>query len=304
MSQWTLDQHDLSDKIAIVTGANSGIGLETARALAERGAHVVLACRNPSKAAAAQADIEAGALQGGVECMPLDLSSLDSVAAFADAFRARFERLDLLINNAGVMAPPKTLSADGFELQFATNHLGHFALTGRLLDRLLATPGARIVNVSSLAHRFGRMDLDDLAAEQGYSKWGAYGRSKLANLLFTFELQRRLAAMNAPVQVMAAHPGWTATNLQDGIFGAGFFNAIFAQTPARGALPTLRAALDPEAAPASYYGPKGVFEVRGDAAPAKIAKRAQDGSAAAALWQRSVELTGVPFAPLSAQAAA
>lgn len=299
MSKWSPEGHDLSGKLAVVTGANSGLGLETARTLAQLGAHVIMACRNAEKAATAQAEIQSSAPDATVEVMALDLSSQASVAAFAEAFNATHSRLDLLINNAGVMVPPKTITEDGFELQFATNHLGHFALTGRLLKPLLAADAARVVNVASLAHRFGKIDFDNLACEKGYSKWAMYGQSKLANLLFTQALNTRLATKGASLKTTAAHPGYSATNLQRGMFGGGVANALFAQNMKRGAEPTLRAALDPSAEGAAYFGPSGLFEIRGSAVPAKKSARAQDAELAEALWARSVEITGVDFAALN-----
>lgn len=293
----TADQNDLSGRIAVVTGANSGLGLETARALAARGAHVVMACRNPQKAADAVAEIAANA-PGGVEAMPLDLASLKSVEAFAAAFRDRFAALDLLINNAGVMVPPFGLTAEGFELQFGTNHLGHFALTARLCDRLLAAPRGRVVNVASLAHRAGRIDFDTLdtpPTARTYRATAAYGQSKLANLLFTLELQRRFTAAGVAATAAAAHPGWSSTNLQANLRIAELLNPLFAQSPAQGALPTLYAALM-DAAAGGYFGPDGFMEMRGKGvAPAARTARAQDVSAAERLWTHSERLTGVHF---------
>ncbi|MEZ4454698.1 MAG: oxidoreductase [Nannocystaceae bacterium] len=302
---WT--QHDIPDqtgKVALVTGANSGIGLETARELARRGAHVILACRSRDRAEAALQDLEASLPGATFEFMALDLADLDQVRAFAEAFRARFDRLDLLINNAGVMVPPASTTKQGYELQLGVNHLGHFALTGLLLDRLLATPGARVVNVSSMAHRSGKMDFDDLDFRgRGYRPWQAYGQSKLANLLFTFELARRLEAAGAGLIVAAAHPGWTATNLQQ---NAGFvqrLNPIFAMPPLGGALPTLRAATDPSVRPGDYFGPKGLFQTRG--APVRVGtnRAAKSLGDAARLWEVSEERTGVRF-PISTVASA
>ena len=307
MSRWTFDSiPDQTDRIAIVTGANSGIGFETARALAAKGAHVVLACRNQEKGRDALARIEADQPAGSLELMLLDLSDLDSVAAFAEGFAARHQRLDLLINNAGVMVPPESATKQGFELQFGTNHLGHFALTGHLLPLLTATAGSRVVMVSSTAHYFGKIDFDDLDFQQrGYKPWAAYGQSKLANLLFAFELQRRLEEAGADTLVTAAHPGWTATNLQKhgsaGLIST--FNPFVAMEPPEGALPTLRAATDPEAAAGAYYGPRGLFELRGAPKPnAKLTKRARDMETAARLWDVSVERTGVRFELPQAQA--
>ncbi|MEX1311199.1 MAG: oxidoreductase, partial [Candidatus Sulfomarinibacteraceae bacterium] len=264
MTKWTHDRiPDQTGRVAVVTGANTGIGFETAAALAAKNASVVLACRDRQKADDAIRRIRARTPSARLELIELDLASLASVNRFADAFRADHDRLDLLINNAGVMIPPFALTEDGFELQFGCNHLGHFALTGRLVDLLGATPGARVVNVASLAHRYGAMDFDNLNAEKGYDKMKAYGRSKLANLLFTFELQRRLERAGSGLMATAAHPGWTGTDLQRHSAFIMLANRFFAQTPSTGALPTLRAATDPEAAGGDYYGPRGFYEMRG-----------------------------------------
>jgi len=283
-------------RVAIVTGANSGIGFETAKALAEKGATVVMACRNRAKGQAAVDAIRLEKPLGRVEVMDLDLSSLASVHAFAQEFRNAFVRLDLLINNAGVMALPKRLeTADGFEMQFGTNHLGHFALTGLLLDLLTQTPGSRVVNVSSGAHRAGRMAWDDIQSQRSYSPFVAYSQSKLSNLLFTNELQRRLQKAGGQVTVTAAHPGWTATNLQTHSGVAGFLNPFFGQKPPMGALPTLYAATAPDVVPGGYYGPDGLFEMRGYPKPVDTNAAAQDRNAATRLWDISEELTGVAF---------
>ncbi|HRI51630.1 MAG TPA: oxidoreductase, partial [Pseudomonadota bacterium] len=262
MSAWNFDSiPDQSGRIAIVTGANTGIGYETARALARKGAWVILACRDLAKASAAAARIQAEQPSGNVQAQPLDLSDLESVARFAERFAAEHDRLDLLINNAGVMVPPKSQTKQGFELQLGTNHLGHFALTAHLLPLLRRTPGARVVVVSSGAHHMGHIDFADLNFEgRGYSPWRAYAQSKLANLLFALELQRRLRAAGAAVLVTAAHPGWTATDLQRTAGAARFFNPYFAMKPADGALPTLRAATDPAASAGEYFGPSRLFE--------------------------------------------
>lgn len=209
--KWTAsDMPDQSGRVAVVTGANTGIGLPTAAELARHGARVVMACRNPEKARAAADGIVAEGVAGSVDVLQLDLADLASVRSFSDAFRTRFDRLDLLINNAGVMWPPLSRTADGFELQFGTNHLGHFALTARLLDRLRETVGARVITVASLSHRFGAIDFDDLQWQsRPYRPNRAYGQSKLANLLFTYELQRRIERAGAPMLAAASHPGFT-----------------------------------------------------------------------------------------------
>jgi NAD(P)-dependent dehydrogenase (short-subunit alcohol dehydrogenase family) len=285
-----------------VTGANSGIGLIAARELARAGAHVILACRDVAKGDAAARDI-GGAVSGAdVEVGELDLASLASVRAFAEGFRAKGTGLDLLINNAGVMAPPRRETADGFELQFGTNHLGHFALTGILLDTMAGRDDARVVTVSSGAHRMGRIHFDDLQGERSYRRWGWYGQSKLANLLFTFELDRRLRAAGSTVRAVAAHPGYSATHLQSAAAPPfdrtvmSFTNRLFAQSAEMGALPTLYAATFPGLEGASYVGPDGFMEQRGYPRLVGTTEAARDEAAAARLWQVSEELTGVTFA--------
>ena len=294
---WT--QHDIpsqSGRLAIITGANSGIGLETARELARQGAKVVLACRSEARATTAIQDILAELPQARLEFMRLDLADLEQVREFAAAVHERFDHLDLLINNAGVMVPPAGKTTQGYELQFGINHLGHFALTGQLLDLLMATPGARIVNVSSLAHRQGKMDFDDLDFEaRGYKPAAAYGQSKLANLLFTFELTRRLEQRGAKVIVAAAHPGWTQTNLQKHARWLRWFNPLMGMQPIGGALPTLRAATAPGVESGDYYGPKGFYEMRGAPKKAGINKAAKNEADATRLWNVSEERTGVRY---------
>jgi len=297
MKAWTFDDiPDQTGRTAIVTGANTGIGLETARMLAARGAKVIMACRSLDKGEAARTRILADQPHASVTVAALDLSDLDSVAAFTKAFAAGHDRLDLLINNAGVMVPPLGRTKQGFELQFGTNHLGHFALTAQLLPLLERTPGARIVVVSSTAQTFGRIDFDDLNWEhRAYSPMKAYGQSKLANMMFALELQRRLAASGSSLTVTAAHPGWTATDLQRTAGVARFFNPLFAMKPADGALPTLRAATDPAATHGSYWGPAGLLGLSGPPAPAKGTKRAYDEAVAARLFDVSEQLSGVSF---------
>src|SRR5258708_5786498 len=253
--QWTENNiPDQIGRVAIVTGANSGIGWETARALAQKGATVIMACRSQSKANPAADQIKALNPSGQVVVMSLDLGDLDSVRGFAAAFRKQYDRLDLLINNAGVMVPPYGKTKQGHEQQFGINHLGHFALTGLLLDMLNSTHGARIVTVSSTSHQFGIINFDDLNWERHYPPQRAYGQSKLANLLFTYELQRRLAAAGQSTLAVAAHPGWTATNLQQHASIIQRLNPIFAQTTDMGALPTLYAATAPDVQGGAYYG--------------------------------------------------
>jgi NAD(P)-dependent dehydrogenase (short-subunit alcohol dehydrogenase family) len=304
MTKWTLDNMpDQTGRIAIVTGANTGIGFETAAALAAKNATVVMACRSRQKAEDAMARIRERTPNAKLELIELDLASLASVERFVEAFREQHDRLDLLINNAGVMVPPLGHTENGFELQFGCNHLGHFALTGRLLDLLEATDGARVVNVSSMAHRQGKMDFDNLNAEKGYRAMPAYGQSKLANLLFTFELQRRLDAKGSLVKATASHPGWTGTDLQrhSGLFR--FLNTFFAQTPPMGALPTLRAATDPNAEGGDYFGPKGFYEMRGYPKKVGTTPAARNELDARRLWEVSENLTGVSYDSLKPTAA-
>jgi len=304
MSGWTADQiADQTGRTAVVTGANSGLGLVTARELARSGATVVLACRNLEKGEQALAEVRAvarPAAQPRLEA--LDLSALSSVADFAARLSEQQTSLDLLVNNAGVMAPPRRLTADGFESQFGTNHLGHFALTGRLLELLEGAPAPRVVTLSSLAHRMGTLKFADLQREHGYNNWMAYGQSKLANLMFAIELGRRAAAAGSPLESMAAHPGYSATNLQTagpsrfyekwfGVVG----NLLFAQSAERGALPTLYAATVPDLPSGTFVGPDGIGESRGDPRIVSGAGKAYDETAATRLWEVSVQLTGVSF---------
>jgi NAD(P)-dependent dehydrogenase (short-subunit alcohol dehydrogenase family) len=286
---------DQSGRVAIVTGANSGIGFETARVLAAKGATVVMACRNLDKANPKADEIRAANPGAKVEVMQLDLSDLDSVKRFASELRAKYTRLDLLINNAGIMVPPYGRTAQGFETQFGVNHLGHFALTGALIDLITSTPGSRIVTVSSIAHLFGKIDFSDLNWENGYKAQAAYGQSKLANLLFTYELQRRLAAAGKDTLAVAAHPGWTETNLQEHAKGVKFLNRFLAQDPPMGALPTLYAATAPGVNGAEYFGPSGFLEMNGPPKKVKSNRRSHDRNVAERLWNISEDLTGVEF---------
>ena len=293
---WTAEQlSDQTGRVAIVTGANSGIGFETARVLAEKGATVVMACRNLVKTNPKADEIRGAHPEATVEVMELDLSDLESVRRFADAFRAKQSRLDLLINNAGIMVPPYGTTAQGFETQFGVNHLGHFALTGSLLDLIIQTPGSRIVTVSSVAHQFGKIQFSDLNWAKGYKAQSAYGQSKLANLLFTYELQRRLAAAGKDTLAVAAHPGWTETNLQEHAKGVKFLNRFFGQEPLMGALPTLYAATESDVNGAEYYGPSGFMEMNGPPKRVKSNRRSRDQNVAERLWSVSEELTGVRF---------
>ena len=303
--RWTEAQiPDQQGRKAIITGANTGIGFETARILATKNASVTLACRSQEKGEAAVDRIQAVHPQAQVSFSPLDLSDLESVQQFAERFRAANDRLDLLINNAGVMVPPESRTTQGHELQFGVNHLGHFALTGRLLPLLLDTPDSRVVNVSSVAHKAGRIEFDDLDFhKRGYKSWQAYGQSKLANLLFTQELAKRVAACGANTVVSAAHPGWTETDLQRTAFMARLMSPLLGMSPAQGCLPTLRAATDPEVTQNDYYGPHGIAEMKGY--PVKVSRTgaAKDAQVAARLWDVSEEMTGVRY-DFPAQAAA
>ncbi|MGO4612716.1 SDR family NAD(P)-dependent oxidoreductase [Nocardia sp. 2YAB30] len=298
MTNWTTtDIPDQTGRTAVVTGANSGLGFETAAALAAKGAHVVLAVRNLDKGKAAVDRILAETPHASVELQQLDLGSLDGVRAAAAELKAAHPRIDLLINNAGVMYPPKQATADGFELQFGTNHLGHFALTGLLLDALLPVPGSRVVTVSSIGHRIrAAIHFDDLNFDHGYSALAAYGQSKLANLLFTYELQRRLAAADQATIAVAAHPGGANTDLMrhlPAVFGPAI--GLLTQSPTMGALPTLRAATDPGVTGGQYYGPDGLGSMRGHPKLVSSSKQSHDPDLARRLWQVSEDLTGVSY---------
>ena len=294
--RWT-DEHvpDQSGRVAVVTGATSGLGYETARVLAQRGATVVLAVRDVERGKQV-----ASRIGGDVSVQALDLTSLASVRTAAADLRAAHPRLDLLINNAGVMYTPRQTTADGFELHLGTNHLGHFALTGLLLDRLLPVPGSRVVTVASTAHRL-RADIhfDDLQWERSYNRVGAYGQSKLANLMFTYALQRRLASRGTTVAV-AAHPGVSRTDLLRAAPAAmqlivGRIAAPFFQSAAMGALPTLRAATDPDVEGGQYYGPDGRREISGHPTLVASSPQSHDEAVQERLWTVSEELTGVTF---------
>jgi NAD(P)-dependent dehydrogenase (short-subunit alcohol dehydrogenase family) len=304
--KWTTAQiPDQGGRSVVVTGANSGLGLVSARELARRGATVVLACRNQEKGLRAQREIEAGAPQGRVELAELDLGSLASVRAFADGFLASHDGLDLLLNNAGVMAPPRSETADGFELQLGTNMLGHFALTARLLGAMAGRADARVVTLSSNAHKMGRIDFADLQSERRYRRWAVYGQSKLADLMFALELDRRLRASGSSVKSVAAHPGYAATNLQTAapplldrlVMRA--TNLVLAQSADMGALPPLYAATAPGVEGGSYIGPDGVGEFRGHPRIVSPNRAARDEEVAARLWSIAEELTGEPMLALS-----
>jgi NAD(P)-dependent dehydrogenase (short-subunit alcohol dehydrogenase family) len=299
--KWTTDDiADLTGRRAVVTGANTGLGLETARELAAKGATVVLAVRSLDKGETARADITSGHPEADVSVQALDLASLASIRAASDALHERFDTIDLLVNNAGVMFTPKSTTEDGFELQLGVNHLGHFALTGLLLDLMLSVDGSRIVTVSSGAHKFkSSIDLADLAGTEGYNRTAAYGRSKLANLLFTYELQRRLVAADARTSALAAHPGGSNTELARNapalMRTVGIVFRPFMQSAAMGALPTLRAATDPAAVGGQYYGPAGIGELRGHPILVESTDRSHDEELQRGLWDASETLTGVTF---------
>jgi NAD(P)-dependent dehydrogenase (short-subunit alcohol dehydrogenase family) len=300
---WTAaDMPDLAGKTAVVTGGNSGIGHEAARELARRRAHVILACRDLARANEAIAQIHALLPSVSLEAMQLDLASLASVHRFAEGFTARSIPLDLLINNAGVMAPGRRReTADGFELQIGTNHLGHFALTLLLLPRMEGRKGARVVTVSSTAHKIGRIRFDDLQSERSYGRWRCYCQSKLANVLFARELDRRLRERGSVIASVAAHPGYAATNLQTAAppaFDRAVFalsNRLLAQSAEMGALPQLYAATRPHVEGGLFIGPDGFEEQRGYPKVTQPVKRGRDPGTAARLWTVSEELTEVAF---------
>lgn len=287
---------DQSGRTIVITGANTGIGYEAARVLAGQGARVLLGCRSAEKASAARDRICALHPKAEVKLLSLDLGSLQSVRDAA-AEAAQEERLDLLINNAGIMIPPREETADGFESQFGVNHLGHFALTGLLLPKLQATPGSRVVTVSSTAHKVGKIDFEDVHATQSYSRQGRYSMSKLANLLFTHELQRRLDFAGTETLAVACHPGVSDTELSryfpGWLVALGPLLRMFSQPPPMGALPTLRAATDPKVAGGEYYGPSRRFETVGPPIRVRPAEGSRDSQVARRLWDLSIELTGV-----------
>jgi NAD(P)-dependent dehydrogenase (short-subunit alcohol dehydrogenase family) len=293
------DIPDQSGRTAIVTGANSGLGLVTARELARAGASVVMACRNLDKGHAAVDEVRAAVPDAQVQLDELDLASLASVRAFTDRFKPTRDGLDLLINNAGVMGTPRRRTADGFELQFGTNHLGHFALTTALLETMEGREDARVVTLSSTAHKMGRINFDNLNGDRRYFRWNAYGQSKLANLLFALELDRRLRAAGSTVKSLAAHPGYAATNLQSA--GPPMFdrlvmvasNALIAQSDEMGALPILYAATQPGLEGGTYVGPDGFQEQRGYPKIVQPSGRARDPETARRLWEVSERMTAV-----------
>ena len=293
---------DQSGRVVIITGANSGLGLAAAHRLASKGATVVLGCRSVPNAEKARAAILAVTPRANVEVGSVDVASLRSVRDFAETIRRRFSALDVLINNAGIMATPRAVSSDGFEMQFATNHLGHFALTGLLLPLMREQKSSRVVAVASIAARSGRIDFDDPMGERRYDAWQAYNQSKLANLMFALELQRRLAKTGSATVAVAAHPGASTTNLfatPGGFFAKRVMSPLMSrflfQSAERGALPILLAAASPAAQPGGYYGPSGFKEMKGDPGPAVIPRQALDEAVASRLWRLSEQLTGVSY---------
>jgi NAD(P)-dependent dehydrogenase (short-subunit alcohol dehydrogenase family) len=302
MAKWTTaDIPDQTGRVAVVTGSNTGLGFETAAALADKGAHVVLAVRNLDKGKDAELLIRKRSPNADVALQELDLSSLESTRAAAEQLRADHDRIDLLINNAGVMYTPKQTTKDGFEMQFGTNHLGHFAFTGLLLDRLLPVAGSRVVTVSSVGHRIlADIHFDDLQWDRSYNRVRAYGQAKLSNLLFTYELQRRLAAHGAPTIAAAGHPGFSDTELMRHLPGS--LDAVFrlaaplvTQDAAHGALPQLRAATDPAVVGGQYYGPSGIAQSQGSPVVVGSSKKSHDAELQRKLWAVSEELTGVTY---------
>lgn len=302
-ARWTSrDIPDQSGRTAVVTGSNSGLGLVTARELARAGASVIVACRNTDKGEQAASIIRSAVPPADLTVRQLDLADLSSVRAFAQRIGAEHDRLDLLVNNAGVMAPPRRLTADGFESQIATNYLGHFALTELLLPMLLAAAAPRVVTLSSLAHRMGKIRFDDLQFEHGYNNWRAYGQSKLADLMFCFELARRATEAGTALTSVAAHPGYAATNLQFAGPAKAYeraamaiANKVIAQSADMGALPSLYAATVPDLPSGSFVGPDGFMEGRGHPHVVSGAAKAYDREAWTKLWELSEQLTGVSY---------
>jgi len=308
-SKWTKqDMPNLNGKVAIVTGANSGLGYEIALAFAEKGATVVMAVRNLSKGEQAKNDILKAYSSASLDLMTLDVGDLSSVREFAEAYKAKYDRLDILMNNAGVMAIPRQLTVDGFEMQLGVNHLGHFALTGLLIDVIVNTPHARIHNVSSSANYMGEINFDDLMGEEDYGRWSAYGQSKLANVFFTFELDKRLKAAGYDTIANSSHPGLVITNLQANSLEQSGNNALekilyriveplMAQDISMGILPMLYGATADNAKGGVFYGPRR-FNLRGYPAQKKANNSANDAAALKRFWQVSEQLTGVQYSSL------
>jgi len=303
MNKWTAELiPDQTGKIFIITGANSGLGLESTRALARKRATVIMACRNLEKGKRSLEKLRREIPDALLDLQEMDLANLESIRNFVTYIFSTYKKIDVLINNAGIMATPFAKTKDGFEIQFGINHLGHFVLTGLLFELLLKAPGSRVVNVSSMAARRASIDFDNLMGERSYVPWKAYGQTKLANLLFTFELQRRLETGNNNSVSIAAHPGGSATNLHKAIqmnpVVKSIYNFLiryFMQSAAKGALPQLYAATSPEAVPGDYYGPDGFNEIAGYPAKAHIPVKAKDEQLAEKLWQVSEKLTGINY---------
>ena len=303
-TRWTVaDIPDMHGKVVIVTVGNSGLGYESVKALAEKGARVVLASRTVEKGEQAKAAMSSSDTTGEIDVIELDLMDFASIKSFADTFKSTYDRLDVLMNNAGIMTTPYFLTRDGLEAQNGTNHFGHFLLTGLLMDLIEQTPGARIVNVSSNAHKYGKMDFDNLLFENGreYTPMRSYGRSKLANLLFTYELDRRLKSRGIQASSLAAHPGASRTNLSRYMEEKWWFKPLWAlfygmtQSQAMGALPQIRAAVDPEAQGGEYYGPGGLNEMKGYPVPVQSNGTSHSKEDAIKLWQASEQTTGINY---------
>ena len=299
MSQQKWDSDDIEDqngRVTIVTGSSSGIGYETARVLANKNATIIIAVRNLKKGNTAAEKIKAQNAQADVRVMELDLADLKSIRSFSDTFKKQYTRLDLLINNAGVMIPPYSTTSDGFELQLGTNHLGHFALTGQLIDLIRKTPKSRIVNVSSNAHKIGNINFEDLNwKKRKYNRMKSYGDSKIANIYFTYELTNRIDKVGKEPVVVVSHPGWTATELQRHTGFFNFLNNFFAQDITMGALPTLYAAVGPDVKSGNYFGPSGFMEMKGYPKRVETNSLSKDKNIVKKLWDVSEELTGVKF---------
>ncbi|RJT07092.1 oxidoreductase [Halococcus sp. IIIV-5B] len=300
------EHNNLSDAVVVVTGANSGLGFEVTRALAEQGAHIVMACRSIGRGEEAKQEIETGIPEASLTVHELDLADLDSVAAFAEWFKSDYDELNVLCNNAGVMAIPRKETEQGFEYQFGVNYLGHFALTSYLLPVMEQTAGeTRVITQSSVAHRNGEINFNDLQGEESYSPWDAYGQSKLADLMFAYELDRRLRKTNADIKSIGCHPGWAATNLQRRgpeqsgsrlrLWMMTLANAVIAQSAERGALPMIYAATDSDINGGDYVGPDGFRNMRGSPEVQGSSERSYDVDTAQRLWDVSEDLVGVSF---------
>lgn len=293
---WTIDKiPDLSGKVIIVTGANSGTGFEAARAYAFKNATTILACRSLERGRQALNQIQNEFSNANLDLIQMDLADMASIRKFTDDFMVKYNHLDILINNAGIMTPPYGLTKEGFELQIGINHLGHFALTGLLLKPILKSKGSRIVTMSSLTHSIGKIDFDDLHQKKKYKPMKAYSQSKLANLLFAIELQRKLERAGVDVISLAAHPGWTGTNIlrKEGILN--YFNLLLGMKPEKGVLPLLFASVSKSASGGSYYGPGGLNEMRGYPSLSKISSNAKDEEVSEKLWEVSEKLSGIKY---------